>query len=176
MSKKMFDIGKKFGMGFPSDSVFDLEMQGGGDWEILAGTKFYVNGNKEMESEIKKREKKLREFQEKVSSSKDGKYDKKGSILIPIYDTNTKHIYHRAYNIEQPKAWITDYVEIEMTQRELAEAGILPEDFKWMEKARVSAKDIADADREQALTTTEVGGFKGFMKKLLDKFKGKGEK
>jgi len=44
------------------------------------------------------------------------------------------------------------------------------------EEARVSAKDIAEADREQALTTTEVGGFKGFMKKLLDKFKGKGEK
>lgn len=45
-----------------------------------------------------------------------------------------------------------------------------------MKIAKISAKDIADADREQALTTTEVGGFKGFMKKILDKFKGIGEK
>lgn len=46
----------------------------------------------------------------------------------------------------------------------------------WKKQSKVSPKDIADADKEQALTTTEVGGFKGFMKKLLDKFKGIGEK
>jgi len=40
----------------------------------------------------------------------------------------------------------------------------------------VSSKNIAEADKEQALTTTEVGGLKGFFKKLIDKLKGKGEK
>lgn len=41
---------------------------------------------------------------------------------------------------------------------------------------KVTPKSIANADKEQALTTTEVGGIKGYIKKLLDKFKGKGEK
>lgn len=40
----------------------------------------------------------------------------------------------------------------------------------------VSSKNIAEADKEQALTTTEVGVLKGFFKKLIDKLKGKGEK
>lgn len=43
-------------------------------------------------------------------------------------------------------------------------------------KGKVTAKDIAKADQEQSLTTTEVGGIRGFIKKLLDKFKGMGEK
>ena len=62
-----------------------------------------------------------------------------------------------------------------MTQRELSDAGILPEDFNWKEKALVTTKDIAGLDKEQALTTTEVGGIKGFINKLMDKIKGKGE-
>lgn len=45
-----------------------------------------------------------------------------------------------------------------------------------VEETRVSTKDMAEADREQELTTTEGGGIKGFINKLLDKFKGIGEK
>lgn len=41
---------------------------------------------------------------------------------------------------------------------------------------QISPKDIAEADIDQKLTTTEVGSFKEFINKLLDKFKGKGEK
>jgi len=71
--------------------------------------------------------------------------------------------------------------QIKVSKRDLIEHQLDPERMGWSErtidkKARVSSKDIAEADREQALTTTEVGGFKGFMKKLLDKFKGIGEK
>lgn len=40
----------------------------------------------------------------------------------------------------------------------------------------VTPKSIAEADKQHNLTTTEVNSFKRFMKKLLDKFKGKGEK
>lgn len=179
MPKKMFDLGKKFGIGFPSDITHHQRGQGGGSTYKAFEMDFYRVSEDSPEwhkEEIEKRQKKLSKFQEKVSSSKDGKYDRKGSILIPKYSTNTGYSYEPNETGEEPKAWVTDYVEIEMTQRELAEVGILPEDFKWMEKARVSAKDIADADREQELTTTEVGGVKGFMTKLLDKFKGKEEK
>jgi len=125
---------------------------------------------------VEKRQKKLRHFQQKVSNSRDGKYDKEGIISIPRYDTNSGYTYEPGQTPEPPKAWVKRYYNIDVTLRELANAGILPEDFNWREKAKVSAKDIADADREQTLTTTEIGGFKGFMKKLLDKFKGKGEK
>jgi len=45
-----------------------------------------------------------------------------------------------------------------------------------VEKATISAKAIAEADQGQELTTTEVGGVKGFLNKLLDKIKGIGEK
>lgn len=50
--------------------------------------------------------------------------------------------------------------------------------FKSLENnsPKVTPKSIADADRERDLTRTEVGNFKEFIKKLLDKFKGKGEK
>ena len=63
-----------------------------------------------------------------------------------------------------------------MTQRELAEAGLLPDDFKWVEISKVLARDIAEASKEKSITTTEVNGIRGFMRKLLDKFKGIGEK
>ena len=179
MPKKMFDLGKRFGIGFPSDITHHQRGQGGGYTYKAFETEFIYVGEESpdwQKEEVAKRQKKLSQFQEKVLGSTDGKYDRKGSILIPKYSTNTGYEYEPNETGEKPKAWTTDFIEIEMTQRELAEAGILPEDFKWIEKARVSAKDIADADREQALTTTEVGGFKGFMKKLLDKIKGIGEK
>lgn len=41
---------------------------------------------------------------------------------------------------------------------------------------KVTPKSIVDTDKEQALTTTEVVGIKGFIKRLLDRFKGRGEK
>lgn len=107
-----------------------------------------------------------------IDKDSTGKYDRKGIVYLPRYATNDRSINY----LGQPFAKVEEVLEIEVTQRELAEAGILPDDFKWVEKAKISAKDIADADREQALTATEVGGFKGFMKKLLDKFKGIGEK
>ena len=40
----------------------------------------------------------------------------------------------------------------------------------------LSCKDIARADKEQALTTTEVGGIKGILSRIRETFKGKGEK
>lgn len=66
---------------------------------------------------------------------------------------------------------------IETSESELLRAGLDPEKMGLdYDKIKVTSKDLAEADKEQGLTTTEVGGFKGFIKRLLDKFKGKGEK
>lgn len=75
---------------------------------------------------------------------------------------------------------------IEISKLELIKAGLDPKEFEWksleqiktkkQKNPSISPKDIADADKEQALTTTEVGGFKKLLNKLRDMFKGKGEK
>ena len=113
--------------------------------------------------------------------SKDGRYDKEGVILIPIYETNNMEYVPFPVRSDYPRAKVADCIEIAVTQRELAEAGILPEDFKWRGKTRVSAKDIAKADKEYGVTTGELApiektGIKGFLDKIFNKDKGVGEK
>jgi len=178
MPKKLFDLGKEEGIGFPSDIIHHARGQGGGTTYKAYEVDFKYVGEESYAWEkeaVEERQKKLSQFQKKVFERKDEKYDRKGIISLPIYSTNTGSQYEPWEEAVKPKAWITDYIEIEMTQRELAEAGILPEDFKWQEKARVTAKDIADADIEQASTKTEIEKAKGFLTRLMDKFKGKGE-
>lgn len=43
-------------------------------------------------------------------------------------------------------------------------------------KKKLTANDIAEADKQQALTTTEVGEIKGLINEIEESFKGKGEK
>lgn len=175
MPRKVFELGKRFGIGFPTDIRHVKEAYSGSE-SVYENDFIHVEEcSEEQKNEISKRMKKVEKFRTKVEGTKDGRYDKAGILSLPVYKTNNM-AYAPGNRDVQPEAIVSDTIEIELTQRELAEAGILPEDFKWMELARVSAKDIADADREQALTTTEVGGFKGFMRKLMDKFKGIGEK
>lgn len=194
MPRKLFDLGKMFGIGFPSDIIYYECCQGGPYEGTLFSTKFtpvhttpysekifipivfYEKSPEWQIEEVEKRQKKLKRFQEKVSKSTNGKYDKKGILSLPRYSTNTGYRYEYNEKPLPPEAWISEYIDIEITQRELAEAGILPDDFKWVEKAKISAKDIAEADKEQALTTTEVGGFKHILNKLKELFKGKDEK
>ena len=92
-----------------------------------------------------------------IKNSNEEKYDKPGKISLEISHEGEKQT-----------------IEIEMTQRELANAGILPEDLGWMDKTQVSSKNIADASK--GLAMKKVGGIRGFLTKLLDKFNGKGEK
>ena len=71
--------------------------------------------------------------------------------------------------------------EITVSKRDLLVHQLVPDRMGWSErtidkKSQISPKDIAKADKEQALTTTEVGGVKRFIEKLLEKFKGMGEK
>lgn len=171
MPHNLYDLGKRFGIGFPSDVITvsgNYEPQ-----ELTYSNTFSTSSTTEKETkEISKRENAIAKLRQEIDKDNTGKYDRKGIVYLPRYATNDRSINY----LGQPFAKVEEVLEIEVTQRELAEAGILPDDFKWVEKAKISAKDIAEADREQALTTTEVGGFKGFMKKLLDKFKGIGEK
>lgn len=171
MPHNLYDLGKRFGIGFPSDVITvsgNYEPQ-----ELTYSNTFSTSSTTENEKkEISKRENAIAKLRQAIDKDNTGKYDRKGIVYLPRYATNDGSINY----LGQPFAKVEEVLEIEVTQRELAEAGILPDDFKWVEKAKISAKDIAEADREQALTTTEVGGFKGFMKKLLDKFKGIGEK
>ena len=169
MPKKLFDLGKE-NIGFPEDIWF------GGYGHSVAYENEFITYDKctdKQKKEIDKRKERLEKFIKKVSNDKTGYYDKLGTISIPVFKTNT-----RGFDGLNAKASaeFDSIIEMEITQRELAEAGILPEDFKWMKKVKVSPKDIAKLDQEQGLTTTEVGGFKGFIKKLVDKFKGIGEK
>lgn len=171
MSRKMFDLGRR-NIGIPGKIAFYSNE--GGECVVYENEFIsYDDCTEEQKKAIDKRKQKVEKFTKKVSKDRTGKYDKAGKISVPVFKTN-----NRAYDglNATASAEIGSTIEIEVTQRELAEAGILPEDFKWMEKARVSTRDIAEADKEQGLTATEVGGFKGFIKKLLDKFKGIGEK
>ena len=175
MQRKVFELGKRLGIGFPTDIRHVKEAYSGSESVYENDFIPVEECSEEQKNEISKRMKKVENFRTKVEGTKDGRYDKAGILYLPVYKTNNM-AYAPGNRDVHPEAMVSDTIEIEVTQRELAEAGILPDDFKWVEKVKISSKDIADADREQALTTTEVGGFKGFMKKLLDKFKGIGEK
>jgi len=96
-----------------------------------------------------------------------GKYDKKGLIELPIFSEILKG----------------QTIQLELTQRELIQAGFIPEELKWKEKTRSkksSMKDmsiqIAEADKEMGLTKTEVGFFGRLINQIKEKFQGKGEK
>lgn len=103
------------------------------------------------------RKEKVRELQENL----DERYDKPGVISVNFC----------AYKYDYQKGEFKMYV----TQRDLINAGFLPEDLGW-KAVRVAKKDFIDADKEKGLTTQEIGGIKGFVKRLLGKFKEIGEK
>ena len=62
---------------------------------------------------------------------------------------------------------------IEVSENELLNAGLDPEKMGLEDKTKVTSKDIADADKEKGLTTRDMGGIKGFIKRLFEKAKGR---
>ena len=126
---------------------------------------------------IIEREKKIETFRKKVLDSVDDKYDRKGIISIPRFSTNSGMEYGPNDKINfTPEGWIVDFIDIEITLRELAEAGLLPEDFKWKAKTRITPRDLAEADKKTALTTQEVGSIQNLINDINLLNKGKGEK
>lgn len=68
--------------------------------------------------------------------------------------------------------------ELVVSKEELILAGLDPEKMAWEEErdnSKVFPEDIASADKNAKLTTTEVGLFRRIMDKIQEKFKGKGE-
>jgi len=130
-----------------------------------------------------KEKQKIEELETKIAQileDKSNKYDQKGKIKINIYENRKA-----TTNFEEDHQRLSDTLEIEVTPRELAKAGILYSELDWKsleqikeemseKKVKVSTKDIAETGK--SLTTTEMGGIKGFFHRLLNKFKGLGEK
>lgn len=114
----------------------------------------------------------IREKEEKILEIRDNKnheYDRKGKISIPISMRTDDH----------GKIVPDLSTSLETTQRELARAGIDPEDYVFERRNRkslINSTTITQLDQDLALTTREVGGIKGIVRRLLDKLKGKGEK
>lgn len=169
MSKQQFELAQKYGLGFCPCIL------GGAQYGIFREERYFYKTKDECDKEVSemidKKQKELDRHRNKVGKSK--RYENLGTITVPTYETEQRG---NVFEKDGKEAVQTGEISIELTQGELVNAGILPEDIQWTPNTRVSAKNIADADKKQALTTTEVGGAKGFMKKLLDKFKGIGEK
>jgi len=172
ISKKMYKLGVELGVGFPQNIS---SVTGARDVEDLYHNtyKTFEEASETEKEEVQKRIEKIEKLRSQIANDKTGKYDKPGKISVPVFKTNDGY-----YSQDIPKAELIEMLEIDATQRELAEAGILPEDFKWKEqrKTKISSKDIAEADKETALTTAEVGFFGRLINKIKVKFQGKGEK
>ena len=109
---------------------------------------------------------KLKELKQQVELDTTGKYEKKGIIELPIGELSVGY---------KPG----DTFPLKLTQKKLIDAGYFPEELGWhekREKASISSKDIAEADKESLLTKAEVGGIKGIISRIKGIFKGKGEK
>ncbi len=63
--------------------------------------------------------------------------------------------------------------DINVTDAELIYAGLDPEKMGWEESRKLNAKDIAEADKEKGLTTSDVGKVEKIIQKIKDKVKGK---
>lgn len=181
MPRKLYDLVRNYDIGLKHKI---LVYEGSYD-ERSAQTSFrpYGQCTKEQQKLIDKRKKDVEKFRKQVEQDKTHQYDKKGYITLPIYEQGKHHVSEPAGEVkriiagemsEQEFLGIKDSITIPMTQRELARIGLLPEDFKWQERSwtEITRADIADADKEQELTTTEVGGIRGLIDRSKKFFKG----
>lgn len=109
---------------------------------------------------------KIREYEQRVKqiiNSDNKQYDENVNVSIDLFDKGS--------------------LEFEITQRELAKMGLCYEDLSEPKieptkdkEEQISSRDIAEADKEQSLTITEVSGAKGIINRIKEFFKGKGEK
>jgi len=106
---------------------------------------------------INEKRKKLEELSRKIAEDKTGKYDKVGKAKIPICSEGDSW--------ENAKK--TGELSIEITQRELVEVGLLPEDLEW-KRGKITSKDIAQAGIAKQV---EKGEEKSIWGKLINKVK-----
>lgn len=141
---------------------------------------------------------KRRKIRELVTSSDAQELDEDGKIILEY----PQMPYREDYSLDNVDTWLTDakyltigqaaglgehvQIEIPITKRELMMHGLDPELLGWksMEQIRaekqakeeeshiISGSDIAEADKEYAITTEESNGIKGFFNRLKNKIKG----
>jgi len=75
-----------------------------------------------------------------------------------------------------PTAQVSGDINIEISQRDLIEAGILPEEFNWMKKTRISTADVARVAQQENITVTDLApiqknGFKKWLDNVTGTFK-----
>ena len=191
MPRNIYEMGKKYSLGFPSPIMY---WTGGHEIDFSYNNEFFTSaGISKLEwddlrhtpaknipkiksvwqKDVKRKIDKLNELTNKVKTDKTGKYDKPGIVSIPRFRTNSD-IY--SSQGAHPQAYLEEVIDVECTQRELIEAGILPEDILWKKKQRITPQEIAEADKEKGLTTKEVGTPRLFFEKIKNFFKGKDER
>ncbi len=184
MPRKLYDLVKEFDIGF-KDKIKVWE----GDYdEKYAETFFkpYSECTKEQRKLIDKRRKDIEEFRKRVRKDPSPKYDEKGFITLPIYEQGKHSVSEPAGHVEQlisGKMSEQDFLKtkdaiiVPITQRELAQIGLLPEDFSWTRQEReVTTAEMAESAKDKQLTTKETNGIRVLFEKLKNLFKGRGER
>lgn len=136
---------------------------------------------------IDSKSEKLDKFRKEVSQDKSQKYDKPGTITLhvygqrlPVLETTVDEVREICSGKKSEQDYLIeeDTITIPITQRQLANLGLLPEDYKWQEdeKSKVSEIDIAEADKSLSLTESNIRIIDKFFDYIKSIFKGKGEK
>ncbi len=115
----------------------------------------------EQQKFINKREKKVNNFVKKVKESKSKKYDIPGVITFVILGKEERYINSK--NIKNKKEKI---IQIEITKRELANIGLLPEEIGWETKK----KALLQPNELETLVEQEETS-KNVKENLFEKFK-----
>lgn len=123
--------------------------------------KSYEECTEEQKKLIDERREKVESFRQKVKQSKSKKYDKTGFITIPIYTSDRRGCIEIKYL--KPSSFLI----LPMTQRELAQSGLLPEDFDW--KKKITTKELSELSKNMRITRSEISEIK---KQLEPKDKG----
>ena len=165
MPESIYKLAQEYGIGFPPEIVTT------GTWGIQLTSKKLDFSSNEYDIKLEKCKEKKAKKLEKIMQSKSKKYDKPGFLVLPKYRKYEFVDIDKEFVKPTPEA----YIRVKMTQRELALAGIAPEDFEWelINEPRVTPRDIANADNEQSLTKTEETKAISIFTKIRNLFKGK---
>jgi len=111
----------------------------------------------------------------KIKMSLDDRYDRKGKVTIPVYSFSYRGDDYLSHDEKYLQDQLQDVgsLEIEVTPRELAEAGILYGDLDWRPTKFIDiVREVADATREAKVGNRNIQVARTFIKNLLDMVKG----
>ena len=145
MTRNEFELAEKEGVGFCANLREARQCHG-----IVKEERYFCKEKSECDEDIKgKIEKKEREIRRLKRKAQRSRYSKGGKISMPIYQKE-QELCDVDYPIKE-----CDIV-IDITQRELIEAGINPKDLGWTPHTKVSIKDIIDAAKGKKLNIQDI--------------------